>query len=554
MGPVGQVIEAPANGEQAVKAENVKAMPSSTSPREDRANDAHSSPHSMNVDGYREPAGRRRWRRRACTTDRRGRHALKSLLAATLAGAAVLACGGAPPSAPAADPSPNTFGAGDFGDAPDPSYPALLSSNGARTRDVTGFWLGIPDVRPTTEDEAKVVDRDEADDGATQLLATAGRILVTFRATRSGDAPAGTVYFNLLGDSNGDGRWRNFPGPAGEVREWVVVNRELHLEPGATEEVRAEVPLAFGTLETWIRAALTDRPIDAANFPDGWDGTGAFDAGEIEDHHVKPVIDWNVECDPRVLAINHDGADNITLRIVAGAGAPDLFRIVSVTGDDPADITVTPLGMPFGPATLYGPGPHIRVAAAKFNGPPHSTHEFIAVRLDDLVSGRVENQVCEVRVTHTAPIADVPPITDVLPKPTPLPPEPPPPIPIPDVPQPPPATGCRVVFEPSWEISHETTMSVAHIRLSVLELELLRPLPDVELRLTAYKPDGTTSQVNFRTPAGRPAEGTVTVTKPGDIRVVIEVLEGCQSTQPSFDRIFHIGPCPSDAMRCPGPP
>ena len=55
----------------------------------------------------------------------------------------------------------------DFGDAPDPKFPSLLISNGARHYDVVTAWFG-EDV--DSELDSKQVDNDRRDDG---LISTA---------------------------------------------------------------------------------------------------------------------------------------------------------------------------------------------------------------------------------------------------------------------------------------------------------------------------------------------------------------------------------------------
>jgi hypothetical protein len=311
-----------------------------------------------------------------------------------------LACNIGPPP-PTLDPAQNEFGIADFGDAPDPNFPTLLARDGARAQDPSRFWLGSLGAPPSTEPDAKIVNRDETDDGLVELLVTAGKVFVTFQAVKSPDAGPGIAYFNLLADSNGDGKWQDFTAPGGVVSEWVVVNRALNLAPGETVQIKAEFLLTQGSLVAWVRATLTDTPA-----PDGWNGTGRFAQGEVEDHRIGPADDWNVECNPNPLKLDHGNAGNITLRVVGGRGAPTQFKIGSVVGTpgllgDPAakEITVGPLGVPAPDPgyTLFGAGPHLGVTT-KRDEPARTIEYTIEVRVE--APGRVETEKCIVRVIH----------------------------------------------------------------------------------------------------------------------------------------------------------
>ncbi len=195
---------------------------------------------------------------------------------------ASLACGFGAPSTPVP-------GELDFGDAPDPSYPSLLASNGARTYDLTTFWLGFPDLPPSSETEANIVDRDELDDGLISSSATTGSVFATFQVVKSEDAASGVVYFNLLADSNNDGQWQDFTGAGGAVQEWVVRNFALTMNPGDVRTVDAIMPLSGSDFELWIRAMVTGKPIPEGDYPQGWDGTYPFGndkaIGEVEDYY-----------------------------------------------------------------------------------------------------------------------------------------------------------------------------------------------------------------------------------------------------------------------------
>jgi len=297
----------------------------------------------------------------------------------------------------------------EFGDAPDPTFPSLLASDGARALDTSQFWLGSA---VNTEPEAQTVDRDSFDDGLVEIL-VADVVRVTFEATRSEDSQSGVVYFNLLADSNGDGRWGSFEGPSGPVQEWVVVNQSLRLEPGARQRIEAQFPLAGGNLEAWIRATLTDSPIEAEE----WEGTGQFESGEIEDYRIGPQDVWSIECDPDPLVIDHGSGGAINL-VIRGAAAPDTMEVVSVTGSPGL------LGDPNGAQLDVDPDSaagQVAFGQIAVNSPAWAVHGFpgltlgVTYGIEVKVEGPegVKSVNCTVIVNHAAP-EDAPPaiITD----------------------------------------------------------------------------------------------------------------------------------------------
>lgn len=298
---------------------------------------------------------------------------------------------------PPPSPTPTPLVA-DFGDAPDPTFPSLLASDGARTFDVSPFWLGNG---ATIEEDAQVVDLDPMDDGMVAVLVTAGEVRVTFEATRSETSQAGVVYFNLLADTNGDGRWQAVQTSEGPVQEWIVVNQAVQLAPGARERITAKFPLVGGNLEAWVRATLTDSKVTASD----WDGTGRFDQGEVEDHRIGPTDLWDVECKPKTLVIPHDQGGVIDL-VVNGPTIPTTMEVVAVTGPatvlgDPNanDITVDPSVAdgeePFGQISVQSWRVH------GFPGMSFGVDYGIEVMVKAPLGVKTVN--CLVRVIHEAP-------------------------------------------------------------------------------------------------------------------------------------------------------
>src|SRR6185295_7620590 len=98
-------------------------------------------------------------------------------------------------------------------------------------------------------------------------------------------AAEGPRYVNVVADLNHDGVWQKF----GETAEWIVKNQQASIAPG-TQTVAAQIP--FDLIEqaspVWIRVVLSETPIDEAAFSSvgGWDGSGEFRSGEVEDHFL----------------------------------------------------------------------------------------------------------------------------------------------------------------------------------------------------------------------------------------------------------------------------
>ena len=220
--------------------------------------------------------------------------------------------------------------AGDYGDAPD-GYPTRYSPGedvarlglfpsayttthsraglpGGHALDPNTAWLGAAAsiergvLDPADPDLThNMTDDDRRDDGVIVLrptgpLGTEADVLIS----ASADASSVGWYLNVLLDADGDGTWTN----TGALDEWRVVNQPITVVPGGTTTVtlRDFWPTP-SRRQAWLRMALTDEPIIEAAFGDaGWDGSGAFERGEIEDHLVlRPVVDsasdWDEDWD-----------------------------------------------------------------------------------------------------------------------------------------------------------------------------------------------------------------------------------------------------------------
>ncbi len=221
-----------------------------------------------------------------------------------------------------------TLGETDWGDAPDPTYPTLASSNGA-------FHVFVPDVRLGALIDAEtdgLPDAAALGDDNDNLADEDG---VIFTSTLNAGAPATVdVVASVPGslsawiDFGGDGSWAD-PG------DQIFFSEPL---------VAGVNPLAFAV------------PIDAAggisfarfrfSTVGGLTYTGMAVDGEIEDYQVEiegPVVDWGDAPDPGypTLAVNDGAYHTIDSSIIMGLlidaetdGQPD----ANALGDDTANL------------------------------------------------------------------------------------------------------------------------------------------------------------------------------------------------------------------------
>lgn len=175
----------------------------------------------------------------------------------------------------------------DFGDAPDPAYPSLLGSNGARHKDISRAWLG---GAVDAEADARVRDLDIGDDGLVSVNPLTARVtaaplpavqrawyrrILDVLLGRGRNRP---YYLNVLIDRDNSGSWQS---PA----EWVVQNQRIRVPAGSSLEVRVKGVAGDDVLwdrasEGWMRVTLTDARVR------NYDGTtrNPFSVGETEDY------------------------------------------------------------------------------------------------------------------------------------------------------------------------------------------------------------------------------------------------------------------------------
>ncbi len=156
----------------------------------------------------------------------------------------------------------------DFGDAPDPSYPTLLASNGARHIIVPGFCLGSsvdgdtdgqPNAGATGDD---TLDGSDDEDGVvfTSALVAAQQATVNVTASATG-------FLDAWMDFNGDGDWA-------DTGEQIFVSQAL---VAGVNHLSFSVPGDMSVTEyTYARFRFSSTG--------GLSYTGEAEDGEVEDH------------------------------------------------------------------------------------------------------------------------------------------------------------------------------------------------------------------------------------------------------------------------------
>lgn len=172
----------------------------------------------------------------------------------------------------------------DFGDAPDPSYPTIFDSNGARHILSESLFLGVAvDVEEDGLTSANA-DGDGIDDDG-----------VFFDATlKVGDDATFSIFANDAGlidawiDFNGDGDWDD-PGEQIFASEPVV---------SGVNQLDAYIPVTSVRADTFARFRLSSQG--------GLAPTGLADDGEVEDYRVNISGNpWQNTVNP--LDVNGDG-------------------------------------------------------------------------------------------------------------------------------------------------------------------------------------------------------------------------------------------------------
>ena len=188
--------------------------------------------------------------------------------------------------------------ADDYGDAPDGGptgypnplfpqvgqFPTLDANDGIRFDDLTQATLGDT---VTDEPDALVTNAD-VDDGIVNFVVLPISIpapaIMTVNINGPATSAGGQYWVNVLIDMNMNGEWDGVIGPGTD--EWAVKNFPVMVAPGVSQDIQLP-PFVFANGNrlpdgAWMRIALTDTTITDTD----WDGSGAFAAGEAEDHVI----------------------------------------------------------------------------------------------------------------------------------------------------------------------------------------------------------------------------------------------------------------------------
>ncbi len=267
----------------------------------------------------------------------------------------------------------------DFGDAPDPAYPTLFASNGARHVVTGSLFLGAiaPDADADATTNATATGDDvtglDDEDGVsfTSPLVRTQLATVTVTASAAG-------LLDAWVDFNGDGSFstsgdRIFTGQA-----VVAGPNNLSFTVPAT---------ATTNLVTVSRFRLSTAGSAAA--------TGLADDGEVEDHGVTTAAEFDVAVTKTDGAASEIPGTPITYTIVVSNTGPDAANGTSVTDNFPAALTgCSWTSLAAGGATGNTPGPVAGNIGETLNLPAGSSVTYtVGCNVDPAATGSLVNTV-----------------------------------------------------------------------------------------------------------------------------------------------------------------
>jgi hypothetical protein len=277
---------------------------------------------------------------------------------------------------------------GDYGDAPDGQptgyrtgsgvaangkFPSLFRTANARRPNGNGIVHTDtnPDIRfgqlIDQETDARITNNDASDDGQPTLFiqdgGSRGTLFANLQAAPGTGTQPFTAFVNVLLDLNQDGVWRDHDDSGVTVKEWVVINLQVSLNPGELRRVNLGT-FSYGPssarVEVWSRLTVTSVPIDAATFQGlgGWDGTGpaaGYDDGETED--------WFFPCEGRLQVVYVPTLDAFPSRLTppqAGGVMINALGAIVVTNLAAQQVTYifaarAKVAVPFGLSYFYVP-------------------------------------------------------------------------------------------------------------------------------------------------------------------------------------------------------
>jgi hypothetical protein len=130
---------------------------------------------------------------------------------------------------------------------------------------------------------------DDTDDGLSIELLADGSLGFSVTVTAAPNAATQVCYLNAVYDVNRDGEWRN----TASATEWIIKNQMVNVLPGGTQKIAISLPVGSDWLVSmaeprWLRLVLSDSPVSESLYASmgGWDGSGQFERGEVEDYKI----------------------------------------------------------------------------------------------------------------------------------------------------------------------------------------------------------------------------------------------------------------------------
>jgi len=208
----------------------------------------------------------------------------------------------------------------DYGDAPDGQdayygvlgrFPTLYNTSnslfsrpGGHTLNIGEETIGFnvsPEVDANDLNDPDLVPNlvDADSDERFYVLASGGNARLAVTVSVSAGAPDITRYINVLIDLDQSGNWSD----SIYAKEWVAINLPVDVDPGTSRTIiTPEFPWGIQSVPpppVWMRVALTREQVDETLFANagGWDGSGQFEYGEIEDYFAflmdnPPLPEW----------------------------------------------------------------------------------------------------------------------------------------------------------------------------------------------------------------------------------------------------------------------
>ncbi|MDG1894856.1 MAG: GEVED domain-containing protein [Fuerstiella sp.] len=197
----------------------------------------------------------------------------------------------------------------DFGDAPDPGYPTLNASDGARHVIGAGPFLGAG-VDADADGQPNAAASGDTDDGVAMTSGFVQGTLATFDVTASGSG-----FLNVWFDSNNNGSFDD----GGEL---VLTNQPLVT---GSNSLNFSVSAAATPGTTYLRFRFTSQTV-ASPSP-----RGVLPDGEVEDYNIQTQLPA-----PTITTVHNtataDGQFQLTWTAVTGADGYEVWYTNTATG------------------------------------------------------------------------------------------------------------------------------------------------------------------------------------------------------------------------------